>query len=82
MSKKVYEVELPVLCKVYVTVTASNKDEAYNKAVEKLLVSVKEDEDENGNDAEVTYYEWEAYKRLLSGNCFHGLISQASVEEE
>jgi len=73
---KEFSVEFPVLVKVYTLVKANTKEEAIDKAIKGLDISIKSD------SGDYEYQEFEPYDNLLEGNFFYGSISEANAELE
>lgn len=72
---KEYNVKLPVLIEVSVTIEAENESAAISKAIEGFDAVLKSD---SGQYESINI---EVFDKLSSGNTFYGSIGKAEVEE-
>lgn len=68
--KKTWNVTVPISGRVFVTVEAADEESAIEAALEAV------------GDVDQRNVEWEAHRRIVSGNCFHGMQNEIDVEEE
>jgi hypothetical protein len=78
MEKDFY-VEIPVVLKLMVGVTAKTEEEAIEKVFDSRIAIDVVDDGETLNWVE---HEWEMHDKIVQGNVFYGGINEPYVEEE